>query len=146
MTNGQPSANAGAAQRFRTLRAAPIGAPIHQSLVNPILIAGMERGPAITLLTAIVTLILGPGLHVYTLALAAGLLIVGPYVLAKLANYDPQFEAIMIRYAVYDHVYDADVPYYPAHVGWLESWTSFSGQRKLLAGPDRPAVPTPREL
>ena len=146
MTAGQSSANAGAAQRFRALRAAPIGAPIHQSLVNPVLIAGMERGPAITLLTAIVTLILGPGFHVYTLALAVALLIVGPYALAKLANYDSQFEAIIIRYASYDRVYDADVPYYPARAGNIESWTSFSGQRKLLAGPDRPAVPTLREL
>ncbi|MBV8457151.1 MAG: VirB3 family type IV secretion system protein, partial [Acetobacteraceae bacterium] len=133
MTAGQSSANAGAAQRFRALRAAPIGAPIHQSLVNPVLIAGMERGPAITLLTAIVTLILGPGFHVYTLALAAGLLLVGPWCLAKLANYDPQFEAIIIRYSSYDRVYDADVPYYPAPAGWLESWTSFTGPRKTLA-------------
>jgi type IV secretory pathway TrbD component len=55
---GQSSANTGAALRLRTTRAAPIGAPIHQSLVNPVLIAGMEREPAITLGIAIVTLIL----------------------------------------------------------------------------------------
>jgi type IV secretory pathway TrbD component len=143
---GQSSANAGAALRLRTLRAAPIGAPIHQSLVNPVLIAGMERGPAITLLTAIVTLTLGPGFHVYTLALAVALLIVGPYALAKLANYDPKFHEIIGRYGAYDSVYDAEVPYYPARASWVKSWTSFSGQRKLLAGPDRPAVPTPKEL
>ena len=146
MTAGQSSANAGAALRLRTTQAAPIGAPIHQSMVNPVLIAGMERGPAITLLTAIVTLILGPGFHVYTLALAAGLLLVGPWCLAKLANYDPQLEAIIIRYAAYDRVYDADVPYDPAPAGWLESWTSFTGPGKTLAGPGRPAVPTPGEL
>ncbi len=143
---GQSSANPGAALRLRTARAAPIGAPIHQSLVNPVLIAGMEREPAITLGIAIVTLILGPGLHIYTLSLAGGLLLVGPWCLAKLANYDAQFEAIMLRYGAYDRVYDADVPYYPERAGWIESWTSFTGQRKNIAGPDRPAVPTPREL
>jgi type IV secretory pathway TrbD component len=111
-----------------------------------VLIAGMEREPALTLLIAVVTLILGPGFHTYTLALAAGLLVIGPYALAKLANYDPQFEAIFLRYAAYDRVYDADVPYYPEPAGLIESWTSLTGQRKLLAGPDRPAVPTPRYI
>jgi type IV secretory pathway TrbD component len=143
---GQSTVNAGAALRLRSTRAAPIGAPIHQSLVNPVLIAGMEREPALTLLIAVVTLILGPGFHTYTLALAVGLLVIGPYALAKLANYDAQFEAIILRYAAYDRVYDADVPYYPERASLIESWTSLTGQRKLLAGPARPAIPKPKHI
>lgn len=146
MNTGQSAVQAGAALRLRTARATPIGAPIHQSLVNPILIMGMERGPAITLLTAIVTLFLGPGIHPYTVAIAVVLLIVGPWALAKLAEYDPQCEAILIRYSTYDRVYDAESP-----LGVQESLRTRVQDltrvvAKPLAGPRRPAVPTPREI
>jgi hypothetical protein len=49
MNRGQFPASAGTAPRFRAAREVPAGAPIHQSLVNPVLIMGMERKPAISL-------------------------------------------------------------------------------------------------
>jgi hypothetical protein len=103
----------------------------------------MERGPGISLLIVIGALILGPGLHVYTLTVAAALLAVGPWSLAKLATYDPQFEAIVMRYATYDRVYDPETPLYCYEPFW-PSLTTLTGSP--LAGPRRPAVPTPREV
>ncbi len=146
MSTGQSTAPAGAALRLRTARATPIGAPIHQSLVNPILIMGMERGPGLTLLVTVATLIFGPGFHVYTLTAAVVLLFVGPWALAKLAQYDPQCEAILIRYSTYDRVYEAESP-----LGVYESLRSQLGELtntmpKPLAGPRRPSVPTSGEI
>jgi type IV secretory pathway TrbD component len=146
MSTGQSTAPAGAALRLRTARATPIGAPIHQSLVNPILLMGMERGPGATLLITVVTLILGPGIHIYTVAIAVALLIVGTYALGKLAEYDPQCEAVMIRYAAYDRVYEAESPLAVHESLWskLNELTDF--MPKPLAGPRRPSVPTPGEI
>jgi type IV secretory pathway TrbD component len=107
---------------------------------------GMERSPGISLLIVIVTLILGPGFHVYTIALAVVLLIVGTYALGKLAQYDPEFEAILIRYETYDRVYDAESPL-ENHVSLWASVRHLSVLAgKPLAGPLRPCVPTPRKI
>src|SRR5690242_18616524 len=110
MNRGQFPANAGTAPRFRASREVPAGAPIHQSLVNPVLIMGMERKPAISLLTTVAALFLGPGLHVYTFAWATLLLLVGTYALVKLAQFDPQMDDVLVRYAAYDRVYDPEAP------------------------------------
>lgn len=146
MSTGQSTALAGAALRLRTARATPIGAPIHQSLVNPILIMGMERGPALTLLITVAALILGPGLHIYTIAIAMVLLIVGRIALAKLAEYDPQCEALLIRYSTYDRVYDAESPIGAHESLWSQLVELTNTMPKPLAGPRRPSVPTPREI
>jgi type IV secretory pathway TrbD component len=115
-----------------------MGAPIHQSLVNPILIAGMEWRLAVSLFIIAGALIFGPGFHVYTLAEAGILLTVGPYALGKLAQYDAQFEDVLLRYWNYDRVYDAESPPPPK----VHFWQSTIA----LAGRQRPAVPTPKEI
>ena len=146
MSAGQSTAAAGAALRLRAARATPIGAPIHQSLVNPILIMGMERGPALTLLITVGAEILGPGIHIYTLAIAIALLIVGRWALAKLAEYDPQCEALLIRYSTYDRVYEAESPLGVHESLWSQLGELTNTMPKPLAGPRRPAVPTPGEI
>ena len=108
------------------------GAPIHQSLVNPILLAGMERGPAITIFIAAAALI-AARIEWYTVLLAAVLLTVVPYGLRQLADYDPQFEMIVKRYMAYQPVYEAES-------------TANRRTARVLAGPQRPAVPTPKEI
>jgi type IV secretory pathway TrbD component len=146
MSTGQSTAPAGAALRVRAARATPIGAPIHQSLVNPILIMGMERGPALTLLITVGAEILGPGIHIYTIAIAVALLIVGRWALAKLAEYDQQCEAVLIRYSTYDRVYEAESPLGVHESLWSQLGELTNTRPKPLAGPRRPAVPTPGEI
>jgi type IV secretory pathway TrbD component len=141
MSGGQSSVNAGTAPRFRTTREVPAGAPIHQSLVNPVLIMGMERKPAISLLTTVAALFLGPGIHIYTFAWATLLLLVGTYALSKLAQTDPQMDDVLVRYSTYDRIYDPEAP---ADV--LKPWWRFWETTSALAGPLRPAVPTPKEI
>ena len=109
------------------------GAPIHQSLVNPILLAGMERGPAITIFIAAAALI-AARIEWYTVLLAVVLLTVVPYGLRQLADYDPQFEMIVKRYMAYQPVYEA------------ERAVETTGTPRVLSGPHRPAVPTPKEI
>jgi type IV secretory pathway TrbD component len=118
--------------------AAPLGAPIHRSLAEPILLGGMERKPALTLFIAAAVVALGAGLHWYTLACAALLLTVGPYGLGKLAAYDPQLEDVLRRYASYQYVYDAEAP-----VGLRKP---FFGSSRALPAPKRPAVPSVKEI
>jgi type IV secretory pathway TrbD component len=141
MSGGQSSANAGAAPRFHTTREVPAGAPIHQSLVNPVLIMGMERKPAISLLTTVAALFLGPGIHLYTFAWATVLLIAGTYALGKLAQMDPQMDDVLVRYGSYDRVYDPEAP-----ADWRNPWWRIWNTTSTLAGPLRPAVPTPKEI
>jgi type IV secretory pathway TrbD component len=146
MSTGQSTAPAGAALRLRTARATPIGAPIHQSLVNPILIMGMERSPALTLLITVGAEILGPGIHFYTIAIAVALLLGGRWALGKLAEYDPQAEAILIRYSTYDRIYDAESPLGVHESLWSQLGELTNTMPKPLAGPRRPSVPTTREI
>jgi type IV secretory pathway TrbD component len=141
MNGGQSSVSAGTAPRPRTAREVPAGAPIHQSLVNPVLIMGMERKPAISLLTTVAALFLGPGIHIYTFAWATALLVIGTYALGKLAQIDPQMDDVLVRYAGYDRVYDPEAP-----ADWGNPWWRFWNTTSTLAGPLRPAVPTPKEI
>jgi len=116
----------------------PLGAPIHRSLAEPILLAGMERKPALTLFILAAVVALGAGLHWYTLLCAALMLTLGPYCLGKLATYDAQFEQVIRRYASYQAVYDAEAPAgarRPTFV-WSEG----------LPSPKRPAVPNVKEI
>ena len=146
MSTGQSAVSAGAALRLRTARATPIGAPIHQSLVNPILIMGMERGPALSLLITVGAEILGPGIHTYSIAIAVALLIVGRWALAKLAEYDPQCQAVLIRYSTYDRVYEAETPLGVDESLWSQLGELTNTMPKPIAGPRRPAVPTPGDI
>ena len=114
--------------------AAPLGAPIHRSLAEPILLGGMERKPALTLFIAAAVVALGAGLHWYTLVIAALLLTLGPYGLGKLAAYDPQLEQVLWRYASYQPVYDAEAP------------AGVRGLSRALPTPKRPAVPSVKEV
>jgi type IV secretory pathway TrbD component len=116
----------------------PLGAPIHRSLAEPILLAGMERKPALTLFILAAVVALGAGLHWYTLLCAALLLTLGPYCLGKLATYDPQFEQVIWRYASYQAVYDAEAPAGLRKPAFVWSQT--------LPGLKRPAVPGIREI
>jgi type IV secretory pathway TrbD component len=146
MSAGQSTAPAGAALRLRAARATPIGAPIHQSLVNPILVMGMERGPGVTLLTTVAALILGPGIHTYTIVIAVLLLIFGRWALGKLAEYDPECEALLIRYSTYARVYEAESPL-AAHKSIWEQISELTDMMPSpLAGARRPAVPTVSEI
>jgi type IV secretory pathway TrbD component len=119
-------------------RETPAGAPVHRALVDPILIAGMERRAALTLFIAAAALIGGGGLHWYTLVCAALLLGLGSYALGKLAAYDPQFEQIVQRYAGYHAVYDAESP--------ADSQAPTFQWSQTLPGLKRPAVPNSREI
>jgi hypothetical protein len=80
------------------------------------------------------------GIDWYTLVLAAVLLFGGGYALRKLASYDPQFERIAWRYLSYALVYDAETPAETKPPG------NFFRTGRELAGPNRPAVPTRREI
>src|SRR2546430_15081114 len=113
-----------------------IGAPIHRSLTEPELLAGMERTPAVHLFISVAAVLAAGGIDWYTIVLALLLLLGGGYGLRKLASYDPQFEQVAWRYSSYALVYDAETPAEPKPRLW--------GSREL-AGPQRPAVPTRRE-
>ena len=115
----------------------PIGAPIHRSLTEPELLAGMERTPAVHLFILVAAIVAAGGIDWYTITLALLLLFGGGYALRKLASYDPQFEQVAWRYSSYALVYDAEAP--------ANAKPSFWGSREL-AGPQRPAVPTRREI
>ena len=93
----------------------------------------MERAPAITIFIAAAALI-AVGIQWYTLTLAALLLTIAPYGLRHLAVYDPQFEMIVRRYLAYQLVYEA------------ERAVEATRTPRVLSGPQRPAVPTPKEI
>jgi type IV secretory pathway TrbD component len=115
----------------------PIGAPIHRSLTEPDLLAGMERKPALHLFLLVAAILAAGGIDWYTIVLAMLLLLGGGYALRRLASYDPQFERVAWRYSSYALIYDAETP--------AETRAGFFGRREL-AGPSRPAVPTTREI
>lgn len=98
----------------------------------------MERRLARNL--AIPVLLTLPNIHTYTVIMTLVLVVVLYPLFVKLAEYDKQAGAIFFRYVTYDRVYDPEAP--------LRSRRSFS--RWLLgsplAGPARPAVPTPTEI
>ena len=61
---------------------------IHQSLTQPILLAGAERPLAIANWITAAALILGGGLHWYTIVMGAFLLTVGHWALVQAAKFD----------------------------------------------------------
>ncbi len=101
---------------------------IHQSLVQPILLAGAERPLAIANWIASAALILGGG-QWYTAALGVLLATVGHWALVQAAKVDPQFSQVYIRHYRYQERYPA--------------------QASVWAPPPpriRPTVPTPRDM
>ena len=120
----------------------PIGAPIHRSLTEPELVAGMERKPAIILFILAAAIVGGGGIDWYTLLEAALLLVGGGYALRRLAAYDPQFLRVIWRYSQYAMVYDAETPA-ETHRG---AFARSLGPPPMQAGPQRPAVPTRSEI
>jgi type IV secretory pathway TrbD component len=120
----------------------PLGAPIHRSLTEPELVAGMERKPAIILFILAAAIVGGGGIDWYTLLEAALLLLGGGYALRRLAAYDPQFLRVIWRYSQYAMVYDAETPA-ETRRGFL---ARSLGPPPMLAGPQRPAVPARSEI
>lgn len=101
---------------------------IHQSLTRPILLAGAERKLAIANWITAAALILGGGLHSYTIALGAFLSTVGHWALIQAAKFDPQLSQVYVRHIRYQE-------YYPARASiWAPSARIHS------------SVPTPKEM
>ncbi len=101
---------------------------IHQSLTQPILLAGAERQLAIVNWITAAALIFGGGLHWYTAAMGAFLLTVGHWALVQAANFDPQLSQVYVRHIRYQN-------HYPARAA-------------ISAAPPRirASVPTPKEM
>ena len=78
---------------------------IHQSLTQPILLAGAERPLAIANWITAAALILGGGLHWYTIAAGAFLLTVGHWALVQAAKFDPQLSRVYVRHINYQDYY-----------------------------------------
>ena len=71
---------------------------IHQSLTQPILLAGAERPLAIANWITAAALMFGGGLHWYTIAMGAFLLTVGHWALVQAAKFDPQLSRVYVRH------------------------------------------------
>ncbi|HYN21022.1 MAG TPA: VirB3 family type IV secretion system protein [Thermoanaerobaculia bacterium] len=83
----------------------PKNAPLHLSLLRPILVAGVE--PRIVVLegTLVATLLLGVGLHTFTV-LCALLIALGVHpLLARLSKSDPHALAVYARAVRYQAAY-----------------------------------------
>ncbi len=81
--------------------------PIHRSLLRPILFAGGERKLMMMNYTLIITLIFGARINSLTVLSSTLLFTAGHMCLIKLANYDPQFSLIYLRYRRYQDWYPA---------------------------------------
>ena len=101
---------------------------IHKRLTRPILLAGAERPLALANWITAAALILGAGLHWYTVAMGALLLTLGHWALVQAAKFDPQLSRFYIRHIRYQD-------YYPACAS-IDAPPAFI----------RPSVPTPREM
>lgn len=101
---------------------------IHQSLTRPILLAGAERQLAIANWITAAALILGCGLHWYTVAMGILLVTVGHWALVQAAKFDSQLSQVYVRHIRYQD-------YYPARAA-------------IFAPPPRirPSVPNPKEM
>ena len=71
---------------------------IHQSLTQPILLAGAERPLAIANWITAAALVFGGGLHWYTVAMGSFLLTVGHWALVQAAKFDPQLSQVYVRH------------------------------------------------
>lgn len=80
---------------------------VHQSLVVPNLVWGVERPLALVVLITSAALVFGIGFKLETLAIAAVLMTAGMGGLRIVAKYDPQFSAVYLRHLTYQHVYPA---------------------------------------
>jgi len=78
---------------------------IHRSLTQPILLAGAERQLAIANWIIAAALILGSGLHAYTLAFGVLLITAGHWALVQAAKFDPQLSQVYIRHIRYQDCY-----------------------------------------
>src|ERR1700724_4358774 len=80
---------------------------IHQSLTQPMLLAGAERPLAIANWITAAALVFGGGLHWYTIAMGTFLLTVGHWALVQAAKFDPQLSRVYIRHVRYQAYYPA---------------------------------------
>jgi type IV secretion system protein TrbD len=101
---------------------------IHQSLTRPVLLAGAERPLAIANWITAAALILGSGLHWYTILIGVLLVTVGHWSLVEAAKFDPQLSRVYVR-----HIWYQD--YYPAR------GSIFARSPRV-----RPSVPTSKEM
>jgi type IV secretory pathway TrbD component len=85
----------------------PRRAPIHPSLIRPLLLAGAERELVLVNGTLIAALLFGVGFHWVSLTIASLLATVGHWALTRAAKYDAQLSRIYVRHVRYQ-------PYYPA--------------------------------
>ena len=101
---------------------------IHQSLTRPILLAGAERQLAIANWITAAALILGCGLHWYTIVMGILLVTVGHWALVQAAKFDSQLSQVYVRQIRYQD-------YYPARTA-------------IFVPPPRirPSVPNPKEM
>jgi type IV secretion system protein TrbD len=85
----------------------PRRAPIHPSLIRPLLLGGAERELVLLNGTIIAALIFGVGFHWVSLTIAGLLATIGHWALTRAAKYDPRLSRIYVRHVRYQ-------PYYPA--------------------------------
>lgn len=80
---------------------------LHASLVRPVLLGGGERTPVMLNGLTIFLLLIGVGLHPFTITVAL-LLAFGVHpLLAVAARYDPQLSQVYLRHVLYQSVYQA---------------------------------------
>lgn len=85
----------------------PRRAPIHTSLIRPLLLAGAERELVLVNGTMIAALIFGVGFHWMSLTIAAVLATVGHWGLTRAAKFDPRLSRIYVRHVRYQGYYPA---------------------------------------
>jgi type IV secretory pathway TrbD component len=85
----------------------PRRAPIHPSLMRPLLLAGAERELVLMNGTIIAALIFGVGFHWVSLTIAALLATVGHWGLTRAAKFDPRLSRIYVRHVRYQVYYPA---------------------------------------
>lgn len=78
---------------------------LHASLVRPVLYLGVDRMVIVLEATAVFALVLGLGVHVATVALALGIVVVLHPALVWLTARDPQAVDVYLRSRVYDDFY-----------------------------------------
>jgi type IV secretory pathway TrbD component len=101
---------------------------IHQSLTRAVLLAGAERPLAIANWITAAALILGSGLHWYTIAVGLLLVTLGHWALVQAAKFDPQLSRVYVRHIRYQDHYPARATIF-ARTPWV-----------------RPSVPSPKEM
>ena len=85
----------------------PRRAPIHVSLIRPLLLAGAERELVLLNGTIMAALIFGVGFHWGSLAIAGLLATVGHWGLTRAARFDPRLSRIYVRHVRYQVYYPA---------------------------------------